>query len=82
MLRIDLSSEVAGSGETFNSVAFSCISPAYPPNPHPDPLPEGEGMAYRVPDRGREVPRLRGNVRAYDSGITYVNNVATSGAMA
>ena len=37
------SSGVARSGETFNSVAFGCISSHFP-NPHPNPLPEGEGI--------------------------------------
>ena len=36
-----------------HSVAFGCI--AYPPNPHPDPLPEGEGTC-RTGGRGCEVP--------------------------
>ena len=39
------SSGVAVSGETFNSVAFGCISSHSSPNPHPGPLPEGEGVS-------------------------------------
>ena len=39
-----------------HSVAFGCFS--YPPNPHPDPLPEGEGIIQGAGMRG---PRLRGN---------------------
>ena len=36
---------VAKSGETFNSVPFGSISFHSFPNPHPCPLPEGEGVS-------------------------------------
>ena len=39
-----------------HSVAFGCFS--YPPNPHPNPLPEGEGIIQGAGMRGS---RLRGN---------------------
>ena len=47
---------VGRSGETFNSVAFGCISSHFP-NPHPNPLPEGEGIC--MGDRDARFPPSR-----------------------
>ena len=55
------SSGVARSGETFNSVAFGCISLHSFPNPHPRPLPEGKGITPRVNDVWEQCSNQRGH---------------------
>ena len=87
------SSGVGRSGETFNSVAFGCISSHFP-NPHPGPLPVNylpvvtrclnQGFhphPILLPSREKGSEHLGGNDEAL-GGMRYADNVAISGAMA
>ena len=75
-----VSSGVRRSGKLLiwlHSVAFGCIS--YPPNPHPDPLPEGEGIIQG--DRLCVVPSFARTTGAFVE-TTHATNVGAGAAMA